>query len=57
MLTINKVNLEAANSRILDTDMASESTNFAKMQILSQSNSAMLAQANVLPQAALRLIS
>ena len=57
MLSINKVNLEAANGRILDTDIAAESTQFAKMQILSQANSAMLSQANALPQAALRLIS
>ena len=56
MLAINKVNLEAANGRIMDTDVASESTEFAKLQILSQANSAMLAQANALPQAALRLI-
>lgn len=56
MLTINKVNLEAANGRILDADIAAESTQFAKMQILSQANSAMLLQANTLPQAALRLI-
>ena len=57
MLSINKVNLEAANGRILDADIASESTQFAKLQILSQANSAMLSQANMLPQAALRLIS
>ena len=56
MLSINKVNLEAANGRILDADIAAESTNFAKLQILSQANSAMLSQANLLPQAALRLI-
>ena len=56
MLSINKVNLEAANGRILDADIASESTEFAKLQILSQANSAMLSQANLLPQAALRLI-
>jgi len=56
MLAINKVNLEAANSRIIDTDIAEESTNFAKLQILSQANSAMLAQANTLPQVALSLI-
>ena len=56
MLAINKVNLEAANGRILDADIASESTEFAKLQILSQANSAMLSQANTLPQAALRLI-
>lgn len=56
MLSINKVNLEAANGRIMDTDFASESTQYAKMQILAQANSAMLAQANTLPQAALGLI-
>lgn len=56
MLSINKVNLEAANSRIVDTDIAQESTNFAKLQILSQANSSMLSQANTLSQAALRLI-
>ena len=56
MLSINKVNLEAANGRILDADIAAESTEFAKLQILSQANSAMLSQANLLPQAALRLI-
>ena len=57
MLGINKVNLEAANSRIIDTDVANESTQFSKLQILSQANSAMLMQANVLPQTALRLIN
>ncbi len=57
MLSINKVNLEAANSRIIDTDVANESTQFSKLQILSQANSAMLMQANVLPQTALRLIN
>lgn len=56
MLSINKVNLEAANSRVMDTDIASESTRFAKLQILAQANSAMLAQANTLPQTAARLI-
>lgn len=56
MLVINKTNLEAANSRIVDTDIASESTAFAKYQILSQSGAAMLAQANTLPQVALKLL-
>ena len=55
-LNINKVNLEAANSRIIDTDIASESTAFAKSNILVQSGSAMLAQANSSQQSALRLI-
>lgn len=56
MLAINRVNLEAANSRIIDTDVAAESTRYAKLQILTQSSTAMLAQANTLPQAALKLL-
>ncbi|MGB0369711.1 MAG: flagellin [Opitutales bacterium] len=55
-LNTNKVNLEAANSRIIDTDIASESTAFARYNILVQSGSAMLAQANSSQQVALRLI-
>jgi len=55
-LNTNKVNLEAANSRIIDTDIAAESTAFAKANILVQSGSAMLAQANASQQVALRLI-
>jgi flagellin len=46
----------AARSRIYDVDVAEESANFARQQILVQSGTAMLAQANVLPQSALRLI-
>ena len=56
MLATNKINLESANSRIKDTDIASESTNFAKFNILMQSGAAMLAQANAVPQVALRLL-
>jgi flagellin len=50
-------NISAARSRIIDVDVAEESANFAKQQILVQSGTAMLAQANILPQSALRLIS
>jgi len=50
-------NISAARSRIVDVDVAEESANFAKQQILVQSGTAMLAQANILPQSALRLIS
>lgn len=57
MLTTNKINLEAANSRIKDTDVAQESTQFAKFNILMQSGSAMLVQANAVPQVALRLLT
>jgi flagellin len=50
-------NISAARSRITDVDVAEESANFAKQQILVQSGTAMLAQANILPQSALRLIN
>ena len=50
-------NLSAANSRIVDVDVAEESSNYARLQILVQTATAMLAQANVMPQIALRLIS
>jgi flagellin len=56
MLTINRTNLEAANSRIADTDVAAESTKFARYNILVQSGTAMLAQANASSQIALRLL-
>jgi flagellin len=57
MLTINKTNLESANSRIADVDVAEESTQLAKWNILVQSGTAMLAQANQSSQSALSLIS
>ncbi len=50
-------NLSASVSRIKDVDVAQESTNFARYNILVQSGTAMLAQANLLPQNALRLLS
>jgi len=49
-------NLAAANSRIEDVDVAKESANYARQQILVQSGTAMLSQANIMPQAALQLI-
>jgi flagellin len=49
-------NLSAANSRIMDIDVAEESTRFARANILVQSGTAMLAQANMLPASALQLI-
>lgn len=55
-LTILNENLSAANSRLKDVDVASESTQFARYNILVQSGTAMLAQANLLPQSALRLL-
>ena len=56
VLTTNKANLEAANSRIVDVDVAEESTQLARWNILVQSGTAMLAQANQSAQSALRLI-
>jgi flagellin len=51
-----QTNLEAANGRIVDTDIASESTRLAKYNILVQASASMLAQANVAPQTALMLL-
>ena len=56
VLTVNKANLEAANSRIVDVDVAEESTQLARWNILVQSGTAMLSQANQSAQSALRLI-
>lgn len=55
-LSVQKTNLSAANSRIKDVDVAQESTEYARYNILVQSGTAMLAQANTAPQAALRLL-
>ena len=49
-------NLTAAESRIRDIDMAKEMTNFTKNSILTQAATAMLAQANALPQGVLQLL-
>ena len=51
-----KSTLEAANGRIMDVDIAAESTRLAKYNILVQASASMLAQANVAPNAALMLI-
>ena len=50
------VNTEAARSRIVDADFASESAALSRAQILQQAGSAMLAQANAAPQAVLSLL-
>lgn len=55
-LGVLRDNLSAANSRIKDVDVAEESTRFARYNILVQAGTAMLAQANATPQAALRLL-
>ncbi len=55
-LSVLSENLSASVSRIKDVDVAAESAKYAKYNILVQSGTAMLAQANSLPQSALRLL-
>jgi len=55
-LEIQAENLQAAESRISDVDVAQEMTEFVRNQILTQSAVAMLAQANSLPRMAMQLI-
>jgi flagellin len=55
-LRLSKANLEAANSRIMDVDVAEESTQLAKFNILAQASAAMLAQANATQSTALMLL-
>jgi len=56
VLTVNQTNLQAANSRISDVDVAQESTQLARWNVLVQSGTAMLAQANQSANVALRLL-
>ena len=55
-LSTYEENLTAANSAIVDVDMASEMTKFSNLQILQQAGTAILAQANHLPQSILTLV-
>jgi flagellin len=55
-LNIYRENLESANSRIRDTDMAEESSELVKNNILSQATISVLSQANSNPQLALKLM-
>ena len=55
-IAIYQENLVAAESRIRDVDMAAETVEMTKNQILSQAGTAMLAQANQLPQNVLSLL-
>jgi flagellin len=57
MLAINRNNLQAANSQITDVDVAAESANLAKQNILQQAGTSMLAQANMSSQSVLRLLT
>jgi len=55
-LGVLQTNLSAAKSQITDVDVAQESTNYAKYQILVQAGTSMLAQANQNPQSVLKLV-
>jgi flagellin len=55
-LSVAVENLSASESRIRDTDMAEEMVAFTRHQIMAQAGTAMLAQANVVPQSVLRLL-
>lgn len=55
-LSIQAENLQSAESRISDIDIATEMTEFVRNQVLAQAAVAMLGQANALPQMALRLL-
>jgi flagellin len=56
LVTVNKANLETATSRILDVDVAAESTQLARYNVLVQAGTSMLAQANQSSQSALKLL-
>ena len=55
-LSVSVENLSAAESRIRDTDMAAEMVSFTRNQIMQQAGTAMLAQANAVPQSVLGLL-
>ena len=55
-LDVAAENMTAANSRIRDTDMAKQMMEYTKMNVLTQSAQAMLAQANQQPQSVLQLL-
>jgi len=55
-LSIAEINISAARSRIIDADMAVEISEFTRLQILQQSGTAILAQANAQPQSVLQLL-
>ncbi len=55
-LSVNSENLSASKSRIMDADFAAETANLSRSQILQQAGTAMVAQANQLPQGVLSLL-
>ena len=56
-LRLSQANLQAANSRIVDVDIAEETTQLARYNILVQASASMLAQANLAPNSALMLLA
>jgi flagellin len=56
ILEVNRTNLEAAHSQIMDADIARESTNYARNSIIAEAGVAMLAQANTISERALKLL-
>jgi flagellin len=56
LLETNKLNLEAANSRIVDLDFASELVNYTRFSILDQQNVALMAQANMRAERTFQLL-
>ena len=56
-LTSTKENMAEAKSRITDVNVAEEATNFARFQILAQSGTSMLSQANAMPKTVLQLLT
>jgi flagellin len=55
-LQVTTENISASESRIRDTDMAQEMVSFTKNQVLMQAGTAMLSQANQIPQSVLKLL-
>ena len=55
-ISVTKINVDASQSQIRDTDFASESSTFQKQNILAQSGSYALAQANKLPENVTKLL-
>ncbi|MEI8294655.1 MAG: flagellin [bacterium] len=56
ILAVNRTNLEAAHGRILDVDIAEESTNYARLSIIQEAGLAMLAQANTSAESLVKLL-
>jgi flagellin len=55
-LSVEQTNVQSANSTVSDVNVATESSNYSQLSVLVQSGTSMLAQANALPQDALKLI-